>query len=811
LQDVKGQQQCHRRLVQLNGMTVSTRVSYGELLLLEGQVREAKEQFELALRSDPGNIVALMKLAASWRQDSSREGHLEEARRCFEQVLQLSPANVEALEGAAYCHRKANSLDQAILLYQQCLRVKSTAEGPLYYLGDILYRQHRHAECQLYLQRLVDTNCSAEYKTGALYLLAKSHVSLDEYEEAERHARAGLLLKPKHPHFLFILALVKNRMEDYDTSISTLRQALQYCDAAESEQLRVEIHDWLAQAYERKHEYAPAMEELDHALQMDPSHVSSLITRGLVHIQLKQLSQAETAFRRALAVEKNHALALVRLGYCKLMDNHHHEATGLFQRALQQRCGTVALPRSVKGSARVYMALSLMGQQDVDGALYQLAEARKSHSNFNRICSSGKDVIVRGECEGLVNQLRSISDLDVNASQAWQLVHLMAKGLEFDLRDSASSVQGAPGGPGPPPAASPSAAAGLAHGAHPATRVSKSGEPSTTPEGAGSQATTAASFDQSAGPPVQRQWTAAPGAPQGQPAQAPVPRVSAPTEAALKFELHEQIAYSELTQNECLGTGGFGAVYRGLFEGREVAIKKLFCEDDGSISPLQLEELEMEVAALRNLNHPRLVSFIGVCLQPPNLCIVTEYMPGGSLHNLLHKVKTPLTLGQQAKMAIQVCDGVAFLHNSAPPVVHRDLKSLNIVLDRVYNAKICDFGLTQSMEKTHISLKEGGNGGSPRYMAPECYDCKGKITEKVDIWALGCILVEIFGGPVPYDDCTAVQQIVAKLLVDKQVPYIPHTLPSGVRAIIAECFHLDIERRTHAKSVHTRLQLLHLA
>ena len=63
--------------------------------------------------------------------------------------------------------------------------------------------------------------------------------------------------------------------------------------------------------------------------------------------------------------------------------------------------------------------------------------------------------------------------------------------------------------------------------------------------------------------------------------------------------------------------------------------------------------------------------------------------------------------------------------------VHRDLKSLNIVLDLQYQAKICDFGLTQSMEKTHISLKEGANGGSPRYMAPECYDSKGKITEKV--------------------------------------------------------------------------------
>eukprot|EP00439_Symbiodinium_sp_Y106_P016499 s4202_g2.t1 len=87
---------------------------------------------------------------------------------------------------------------------------------------------------------------------------------------------------------------------------------------------------------------------------------------------------------------------------------------------------------------------------------------------------------------------------------------------------------------------------------------------------------------------------------------------------------HEMIDFAKLTQKDCLGSGGFGAVYRGYFGTREVAIKKLFCEDGGNISPLQLEELEKEVVALRSLSHPRLVGFIGACLQPPNLCIVTE-------------------------------------------------------------------------------------------------------------------------------------------------------------------------------------------
>lgn len=284
-----------------------------------------------------------------------------------------------------------------------------------------------------------------------------------------------------------------------------------------------------------------------------------------------------------------------------------------------------------------------------------------------------------------------------------------------------------------------------------------------------------------------------------------------PAGQKLSLNREELIDFSLLTTHECLGTGGFGAVYRGYFGDKEVAIKKLFCEDSGNISPLQLEELEKEIAALRGLHHPRLVAFIGACLSPPNLCIVTEYMPNGSLHHLLHKAKTPLTLSTQAKIALQVCEGVAFLHGLIPPVVHRDLKSLNIVLDHSYSAKICDFGLTQSMDRTHISLKDGGNGGSPRYMAPECYDCKGKITEKVDVWAMGCIIIESFGGPLPYDDCTQIPQIVAKVLVEKQGPYIPHHLPRGVRPIIEDCFHFDLTMRTRAQDVFNRLRKLHLA
>merc|ERR1712217_427071 len=127
------------------------------------------------------------------------------------------------------------------------------------------------------------------------------------------------------------------------------------------------------------------------------------------------------------------------------------------------------------------------------------------------------------------------------------------------------------------------------------------------------------------------------------------------------------------------------------------------------------------------------------------------------------------TFAQRLAMAIQVTEGVVFLHGRSPPFVHRDLKSLNAVLDYSLNVKLCDFGLTQSMEKTHISRRDN-EGGSPRYMAPELFNTNGKITEKVDIWALGCLALEIFTNRLPHGECQSIQQVVTKL-VRHELPY----------------------------------------
>jgi len=276
----------------------------------------------------------------------------------------------------------------------------------------------------------------------------------------------------------------------------------------------------------------------------------------------------------------------------------------------------------------------------------------------------------------------------------------------------------------------------------------------------------------------------------------------------------EWLRIADLEFGEILGKGGFGAVYRGLLKGQEVAIKRMHILEGGHVPPGQLAEFQKEVANLQALRHPRLIRFIGVAIDPPSLSIVTELSSGGSLYGLLHQRKVPL---QQ---------GVAFLHQLHPPFVHRDLKSANVVLDAELGAKLCDFGLTESMEKTHISRRDA-EGGSPRYMAPESFDSRKKITEKVDVWALGCLVIEVYTGLQPHEDCTSIQQVAAKLLVRLEKPF-PDELPAiaivetqgsskenaertEVAKLVDPCFQREPSQRPSAASLLEGLQRVEVA
>jgi len=272
-----------------------------------------------------------------------------------------------------------------------------------------------------------------------------------------------------------------------------------------------------------------------------------------------------------------------------------------------------------------------------------------------------------------------------------------------------------------------------------------------------------------------------------------------------KLDPIEKIRWKDLALIEQLGSGEFGQVYRGHYRRQEVAIKQLYW-DNSIQGETVTQDLEKEIESFRHLSHKRLVKFIGACLELPNLALVTEYMPGGSLHHLLHVRKVHLPLHHGVNMCQQLTDGVQYLHAQTPIVVHRDLKSLNVVLDMSLNVKICDFGLTESMERTHITKKN--NGGSPRYMAPELFDDKSKLTEKIDIWAMGCIFVEIFGGPLPYEGCNSLVELTRTILVEKKTPLVPSFIHPLIQPLLRKCLGYYHEQRLSAKQVYQELKNL---
>ncbi|KAL7105005.1 hypothetical protein ACP275_07G018200 [Erythranthe tilingii] len=195
-----------------------------------------------------------------------------------------------------------------------------------------------------------------------------------------------------------------------------------------------------------------------------------------------------------------------------------------------------------------------------------------------------------------------------------------------------------------------------------------------------------------------------------------------------------------------IGEGGFGRVYKGRLPrtGQVVAVKQL--NHNGMQGN---QEFVVEVLMLTLLNDPNLVNFIGYCADGDERILVYEYMPLGSLDAHLHDLqpdKQPLDWNTRMKIADGTARGLEYLHDKAnPPVIFRDLKPSNILLDDGYIPKLSDFGLAKLGpvgDKTYVTTRVMGTHG---YCAPE-YAKTGQLTSKSDIYTFGVVLLEIITG-----------------------------------------------------------------
>lgn len=220
-----------------------------------------------------------------------------------------------------------------------------------------------------------------------------------------------------------------------------------------------------------------------------------------------------------------------------------------------------------------------------------------------------------------------------------------------------------------------------------------------------------------------------------------------------KFSYNElKLATRTFRPDSLLGEGGFGCVFKGWINefgstpvkpgtGLTVAVKTL--NHDGLQGH---REWLAEVYYLGELIHPNLVKLIGYCIEDNQRLLVYEFMPRGSLENHLFKRSLPLPWSIRMKIALNAAKGLAFLHEEAErPVIYRDFKTSNILLDLEYNAKLSDFGLAKDGpegDKTHVSTRVMGTYG---YAAPE-YVMTGHLTAKSDVYSFGVVLLEILTG-----------------------------------------------------------------
>ncbi|KAK4488873.1 hypothetical protein RD792_004689 [Penstemon davidsonii] len=227
--------------------------------------------------------------------------------------------------------------------------------------------------------------------------------------------------------------------------------------------------------------------------------------------------------------------------------------------------------------------------------------------------------------------------------------------------------------------------------------------------------------------------------------------------AAIEYQLLVA-ATNNFDEGNMLGEGGLGRVYKACFhENFHAAVKKIYAGGQ------EVErEFENEVQSLSKIQHQNIVSLLGYCIHGEARFLVYEMMENGSLEFHLHgpSHRSTLTWHVRMKIALDVARGLEYLHESCnPPLIHRDIKSSNILLDSHFNAKLSDFGLATTggnSNKTNIKLS-----GTLGYVAPE-YLLDGKLTDKSDVYAFGVILLELLMGrrPVEKVDETQCQSIV---------------------------------------------------
>ncbi|KAL2921134.1 putative serine/threonine-protein kinase SIS8 [Bienertia sinuspersici] len=255
-----------------------------------------------------------------------------------------------------------------------------------------------------------------------------------------------------------------------------------------------------------------------------------------------------------------------------------------------------------------------------------------------------------------------------------------------------------------------------------------------------------------------------------------------------------------------------GTVYHGLWYGSDVAIK-VFSKQEYSEDVIL--SFRQEVSLMKRLRHPNILLFMGAVTSPQRLCIVTEFLPRGSLFRLLQRSTAKLDWRRRIHMALDIVSmmmpnpsnriaarGMNYLHNCSPPIIHRDLKTSNLLVDKNWMVKVADFGLSRVKHETYLTTKTGK--GTPQWMAPEVLRNE-RSDEKSDIYSFGIILWELATQKIPWEHLNAMQVIGAVGFMNQRLD-IPEDVDTRWSTIIESCWLSDPQSRPSFQELLEKLK-----
>ncbi|KAI3819354.1 hypothetical protein L1987_13183 [Smallanthus sonchifolius] len=296
-----------------------------------------------------------------------------------------------------------------------------------------------------------------------------------------------------------------------------------------------------------------------------------------------------------------------------------------------------------------------------------------------------------------------------------------------------------------------------------------------------------------------------------------------------KREIEEEweIDLSKLDIKNVVAHGTYGTVYKGVYDGQDVAVKVLDWGDDGHVTAGEVLALrasfEQEVAVWHKLDHPNITKFIGASVGTSDLkipstndpntrqnplpyracCVVLEYLQGGTLKKfLIRNYRKKLSFKIVVQLALDLSRGLSYLHSKK--IVHRDVKTENMLLDTYETLKIADFGVARVEAQNPRDMT--GETGTLGYMAPEVLEGK-PYNRKCDVYSFGICLWEIYCCDMPYADLSFAE--VSSAVVHKNLrPNIPKCCPSSFESIMKKCWDANPEKRPEMEEIVKLLEAI---